>query len=210
MRRAFLLVVLFLLGCVQRDNPYDPANGYRKPIDTTPLIPVPRDSSIRVVAPDLAGRGSAYYGTPDAALAEANPGDTIWIQGGRTYPIRGTLRAGHGGARLLPIVVKSFGGEARFVPRAGVPNCLRIETYGWIKFSGFAFVGTEQVAIIASGTEGDLWFDSCRVDSGGQAFDFRNMVGTLHLTNITMTDNLQSPPFVFINDTLDTAKFVWR
>ena len=208
MRWWALLALCLPLGCAQRDNAFDPANGYRS-IDTTPVVPVP-SGSIRVVLPDSAGRGSQFYGNIQAALADLNPGDTLWVQGGRTYAISGLLRVSHGGVRLLPVVIRAFGGEARILARSSVLNCLRIDQ-GWVKIAGFAFVGAQGPAVIGSGVAGDVWIDSCRADSSGAGFDLRDMRGKLRMRSISMTADTLVPPFVFLNDTgLDTSGLVWR
>lgn len=211
MRRVALAAsILLLWACAQRDNPYDPANvSANRNIDTGIKPPQP-SGLIRVVLPDSAGRSSDYYGNIQAALADLNPGDTLYVQGGRTYAISGLLRISHGGGRLLPVVIRSFGGQARILARSSVPNCLRIDQ-GWVHLTGFAFVGSDGPAIIASGVTGDVQIDSCRADSSGAALDLRDMYGKVSLHDISMTDNTRNPPFTFMNDTaIDTARFRWK
>lgn len=203
--RLFLFAGLW--ACAQRDNPYDPLNATRN--SDTAVAPTP-SSSIRVVLPDSAGRTSSYYGNIQSALADLNPGDTLWVQGARTYAISGLLRISHGGARLLPVVIKSFGGEARILARSSVSNCLRIDQ-GWVRISGFAFVGSVGPGILASGVAGDVAIDSCRIDTCGSGLDLRNIYGALKLHDLGMVGDTLVPPVVFQNDTgLDTARLRWR
>lgn len=210
MRRVALAAFILLLwACAQRDNPFDPSNGGNRGIDTGSKPPQPSDQ-IRVVLPDSAGRSSNYYGNIQAALADLNPGDTLYVQGERTYAISGLLRISHGGARLLPVVIRSFGGVARILARSSVPNCLRIDQ-GWVHIKGFAFVGSQGSAVIASGVLGDVEIDSCRADSSGAGLDLRDMYGKLRLHDISMTGDTLNPPITFKNDTgLDTARLTWK
>ena len=213
MRRVALAFSIVLLwACAQRDNPFDPSNSSGNRVIDTGYKPPQPSGQIRVVLPDSAGRSSDYYGNIQAALADLNPGDTLYVQGGhgRTYAISGLLRISHGGVRLLPVVIRSFGGEARILARSSVPNCLRIDQ-GWVHLSGFAFVGSQGPAIIASGVTGDVQIDSCRADSSGAGMDLRDMYGRLRLRDISMTGDTLNPPFTFLNDTgLDTSRLSWR
>ncbi|HXP90826.1 MAG TPA: hypothetical protein VN931_07865 [Fibrobacteria bacterium] len=205
-----LLLVACLWGCAERDNPYDPANLVSRAVDTAAKLPVPGEG-IRVVLPDSAGRASAYYGNIQSALADLNPGDTLWVQGGITYPTMG-LNLSHGGARLLPVVIRSFGGEARILARSTVPNCLII-SQGWAKITGFAFVGATGPAVRTVGDStitGDVWIDSSRIDSSYTALDLRNLAGTAHLLDLSMTADSLVPPVYFQNvSALDTSQIRW-
>lgn len=202
--KALLFVLLW--ACAERDNPYDTPNGSTRASEST--VPTP-SSSIRVVLPDSAGRTSSYYGNIQAALADLNPGDTLWVQGGRTYAISGLLRVSHGGARLLPVVIRSFGGQVRILARSSVSNCLRIDQ-GWVHITGFAFVGALGPGILANSVTGDIWIDSCRIDTCGSGLNLQNVYGKLRLNDLSMVGDTLSPPVVFTNDTgLDTARLAW-
>lgn len=206
-----VLLVLCFWACAQRDNPYDPANRAATPVDTGPKPPVP-SPTIRVVLQDSSGtRGSAYYGNIQSALADLNPGDTLWVQGNRTYAISGLLRVSHGGARLLPVVIRSFGGEARILARSSVPNCLLIDTGGGaVHITGFAFVGATGPAILANGVAGGIWIDSCRIDTSLSAIEMRNITGAVHVRDVTMTSDSLDPPVSFANvAVLDTVRLKW-
>ncbi len=171
----FLLVLplLALEGCAERDNPYDPANGYlaRAPEDTvrkdtTPPEPRPSRTS-RVVDPDSVCRTCDFYATLETALSEAQPGDTVWIQGGRTYQVQDLLNISKGGTLLRPFVIRSFGGQARFVPaRAGVQNLLRIGQ-AHVHIRGVAIVGAEGDGVLVNNVSGPVRIDSSRIDSCG-------------------------------------------
>jgi hypothetical protein len=206
-----VLLVLCFWACAERDNPYDPVNRAARPMDTGAKPPVP-SASIRVVLPDSSGsRGSAYYGNIQAALADLNPGDTLWVQGNRTYPISGLLRVSHGGARLLPVVIRSYGGIARILARSAVANCLLIDTGGGaVHISGFAFVGATGPAILANGVAGDIWIDSCRIDTSLTAIEMRDITGTVHIHDVTMTADSLVPPVSFTGvSVLDTLRLRW-
>lgn len=209
MRRWGVLLVLCFWACAERDNPYDPANRTARAVDTATKVPVP-SGSIRVVLVDSSGyRGSAYYGNIQSALTDLNPGDTLWVQGNKTYSISGLLRISHGGARLLPVVIRSYGGIARILARSMVSNCLRIDQ-GWVHITGFAFVGADGPGILANNVAGDVWIDSTRIDTCGAGLDLRNMFGGVHLHDLAMTSDAVDPPVLFQNDTgLDTARIRW-
>lgn len=206
------VLVLCFWACAERDNPYDPANrSTGRIVDTGAKPPVPSES-VRVVLLDSSGyRGSAYYGSIGAALADLNPGDTLWVQGNKTYPINDLLRVSHGGARLLPVVIRSFGGVARILARGSVRNCLFIDTGAVdVHISGFAFVGATGPAVIASGGAGGIWIDSCRIDTSYTAIEMRNISGSVHVHDVTMTADSLVPPVSFQNiGLLDTARLHW-
>ena len=206
-----VLLVLCFWACAERDNPYDPANRTLRVLDTGVKPPVP-SPSIRVVLEDSAGyRGSAYYGNIQSALADLNPGDTLWVQGNKTYAISGLLRVSHGGARLLPVVIRSYGGVARILARASVQNCILIDTGGVeVHISGFACVGATGPAIIAANVVGNIWIDSCRIDTNYTAIEMRNVSGAVHIHDVSMTADSLDPPVSFTAiGTLDTARLRW-
>jgi len=212
MKRWGVLLMLCFWACAQRDNPNDPANRENgRIVDTGPKPPVPSEV-VRVVLKDSSGfRGSAYYGTIGAALPDLNPGDTLWVQGNKTYAISELLRVSHGGARLLPVVIRSFGGVARILARGAVTNCLFIDTGGVdVHISGFAFVGATGPAILANGGTGNIWIDSCRIDTSYTAIEMRNLAGSVHIRDVTMTADLLDPPVSLLNiGFLDTARLRW-
>lgn len=170
----FFLAILPLLafgGCAERDNPYDPENGFlaRIPQDTsTDTPPEPRPSkSARIVDPDSVCRTCDFYATLETALSEAQSGDTVWIQGGRTYMVQDLLNISKGGTLLRPFVIRSFGGEARFIPaRAGVQNLLRVGQ-AYVHIRGIAFVGAEGDGVLVNNVTGPVRIDSSRIDSCG-------------------------------------------
>ena len=217
MRGWVVLLVLTFWACAERDNPYDPANRAARNTDTGAKLPSPHPG-VKVVLLDSAGRDNnygrdsnhIYDGTIESALSRLDPGDTLWVQGGRTYPTFG-LSLMFGGARLLPVVIRSFGGEARVLARSRVQNLLTIQTGGVnVHIQGFAFVGAIQPAIIAVDVPGDIWIDSCRVDTSYFAIEMRNVTGTVHIHDVTMTADSLVPPVSFQNiGFLDTARLVW-
>ena len=204
--------MLCFWACAERDNPNDPANRENgRIVDTGAKPPVPSDV-VRVVLRDSSGyRGSAFYGNIGSALGDLNPGDTLWVEGNKTYAISDRLRISHGGARLLPVVIRSFGGIARILARGAVSNCLFIDTGGVeVHISGFAFVGSTGPAIFANGGNGNIWIDSCRIDTSFTAIELRNLTGKLHIHDVTMTADSMAPPFSFQNiGLLDTARLRW-
>lgn len=197
--RRSLLAILPLLalgGCAERDNPFDPANRQGGPIDP-PAIPEPKPTATAlVVDPDSACRGCPFYGNVDAALANSHAGDTVWVQGGRTYEVD-LLNLSKGGTFARPFLFRSFGGEARFVPsRRGVQNLLRI-SQPHVVIKGLAFVGADGDGVIVNNVVGPVTLDSSRIDSCGEsgigaALRAGNGV-RLRLHHLRLTHNATSP-----------------
>lgn len=218
MKGWVVLLVLTFWACAERDNPYDPANRAVRKTDTGAKLPSPHPG-VKVVLPDSASRDNNYGrdtdyvfdGTIQSGLSRLNPGDTLWVQGGRTYAVSNGLDLMFGGARLLPVVIRSFGGEARVLARSRVENLLTIQNGGMdVHLHGFAFVGAIGPAIIAVDVPGDIWIDSCRVDTSLFAIEMRNVSGTVHIHDVAMRGDSLVPPVSFQNiGTLDTARLVW-
>jgi len=172
--RRFLFILPFLVmgGCADRDNPFDPVNrqpGPRQTPDTAKvLVPEPRPGpTSRVVDPDSVCRTCDFYGTLGSALAESQPGDTVWIQGGRTYAVQDLLNVSKGGTFFKPFVIRSFGGEARFIPaRDGIQNLLRV-SQPYVEIRGLAFVGAAGDGVLINNAMGRVTLDSMRIDSCG-------------------------------------------
>ena len=116
MRRLVLGLLVGLCACAERDNPWDPANRSDMAQAALPAQPVPGPSS-EVVLPDSASRDPAnpYFANLQSAMSAVKPGDTLWIQGGRSYVLTTGLEMVLGGAAFHWVVIRSFGGEARIV-----------------------------------------------------------------------------------------------
>lgn len=165
------------------------------------MEPRPGPTSL-VVDPDSACRTcGAFYGTVGTALTQVKPGDTIWIQGGRTYRLQDLLNVSRGGTFIDPIVVRSYGGEARFVPaRGGIQNLLRV-SQPYVHLRGLAFVGAEGDGVLINNSPGPVRLDSVRIDScgiGGSGSALRaGPVGVrLGLSDLTMRHNASRPALV--------------
>ncbi|MCB9496861.1 MAG: hypothetical protein H6686_08270 [Fibrobacteria bacterium] len=210
--------LLSLGACAERDNPFDPINLglVPAPSDTPPRVaPEPRPSATSlVVDPDSACRDCLQYGNVGAALADAHPGDTIWIQGGRTYPVD-LLNVSRGGTFLARLVIQAFGGEARFIPsKAGVQNLLRLDQ-PYVEFRNLAFVGAEGDGILVNNVEGPVVFDSVRIDScgisgRGSALRAGPAGVLLSLRHVRLRHNASYPalwldPGVVIDDSVDVV-----
>jgi len=215
MKGRFVLLVLCFWACAERDNPYDPANRPTgQVVDTGPRLPVP-GPGIKVVLRDSASRANSqlpyhYFANIQSAFDTLDPGDTLWVQGGRTYSTMSlTLR--RGGARLLPVTIRSFGGEARILARSLVPNLLVLEQGAvFVHISGFAFVGATAPAILGVNIPGDIWIDSCRIDTSYTAIEMRNIAGSVRIHDVTMTADSLVPPVSFQGvGLLDTARLRW-
>lgn len=205
MTRAWLPRLLFLAlpllalgGCAERDNPYDPANGFLHVAPAPePLEPRPSSTSL-IVDPDSVCRTCDFYGTLETALAEAQPGDTVWIQGGRTYAVQDLLNVSKGGTLYQPFVIRSFGGEARFVPaRRGIQNLLRV-SQPYVAITGLAIVHAEGDGVLVNNVAGWVRIDSSRIDScgvSGEGVALRaGPAGVrLRLHALTMRGNASSP-----------------
>jgi hypothetical protein len=191
-----ILPLLALGGCAERDNPFDPAN--RQSVGPTPVVvPEPRPTTTAlVVDPDSACRGCPFYGNIDAALANSHAGDTVWIQGGRTYEVD-LMNLSKGGTFARPFLFRSFGGEARFVPsRKGIQNLLRI-SQPYVVIRGLAFVGADGDGVIVNNVVGPVTIDSSRIDSCGEsgmgaALRAGNGV-RLRLHHLRLTHNATTP-----------------
>lgn len=208
-------MALLLVGCVERDNPFDPVNRqvtYRA--KDTFFLPIPRLYNL-VVFPESAGanRSGPYFGNIQAALAQVRAGDTLWIHGGeKFYPVYGGLTMRYGGSDLMPIVVRSFGGAAmiRFDTTVGtkVGNCLGI-TQPYVKIVGFIFMNC-QTGIVASSLNGPITLDSIQIQNSQVALDIQQVKGLVKLHHVTMTSNVAAPPYIFAeNDSIDTLDFKW-
>lgn len=164
------LPLLAIGGCAERDNPFDPVNRVGVVDPPPPVAPEPRPGPTSlVVDPDSVCRTCDFYGTLGSALAQAQPGDTIWIQGGRTYTVQDLLNIAKGGSFLKPLVIRAYGGEARFVPaRDGIQNLLRV-SQPYIELRGLAFVGAAGDGVLVNNVSGPVRLDSVRIDSCGVA-----------------------------------------
>ena len=82
LRTVLVGAALLLVGCVQRDNPFDPVNlpSERKP-DSTAWIPKPDDTTL-VLLPESTSRNSPYIGNIQNAFNTVLGGSTLWIRGG--------------------------------------------------------------------------------------------------------------------------------
>lgn len=165
-----LLPLLAIGGCAERDNPYDPINGFSgtNPPNGDSVVPEPKPSETAIVVdPDSVCRTCDFYATLETALAESQPSDTVWIQGGRTYAVQDLLNISKGGTFLRPFVVRSFGGEARFIPaRDGIQNLLRI-SQPYVEIRGIAIVGAQGDGVLVNNVVGPVRIDSSRIDSCG-------------------------------------------
>lgn len=131
------------------------------------------------------------------------PGDTIWVQGGITYHLQDVLNVSRGGTFVKPIVVRSFGGEARFTPaREGIQNLLGV-SQPYVHLRGLAFVGAagDGVIININNSPGLVRLDSVRIDScgvGGSGSALRaGLAGVrLGLSDLTMRHNASRPALV--------------
>ena len=212
-----VVAALLLVGCAQRDNPYDPVNNplERQPLDTT-WVPKPHNS-VKVVLRDSVTRSgqNGYTGNIQEAFAYARSGDTIWIQGGsRYYPIYATLTIRDGGSERFPLVVHSFGGQVlvRLLPLpdgGDLPTtCLQI-TQPYVKLVGVTFINCE-TAIFAQGRGGPIILDSVQLEKSRIALDFKLWAGRLQLHHVSLTGTVDDPPFYLPKaDSLDTLDFSW-
>lgn len=154
-----------------------------------------------MVDPDSARRNSPFYGTLGTALTQVKPGDTIWVQGGRTYLVQDVLNVSKGGTFLSPVIVRSYGGEARFAPaRSGIFNLMRV-SQPYVHLRGLAFVGAEGDGVLINNSPGPVRLDSVRIDScgiGGSGAALRaGPAGVrLGLSDLTMRHNASSPALV--------------
>lgn len=219
-RRTLLVLPLLAIGgCAERDNPYDPSNGFVGParpiIDTVEPEPRPSKTS-RVVDPDSVCRTCDFYGTLETALAESQPGDTVWIQGGRTYQVQDLLNISKGGTFLRPFVIRSYGGEARFIPaRSGIQNLLRV-SQPYVDIQGIAIVGAEGDGVLINNVVGPVRIDSSRIDSCGISGDgaalragpagVRLSLHDLQLRHNATSPALQLAPGVVIDDSARVAE----
>jgi len=208
-----LLPLLSLGGCAERDNPFDPIN--RQTVPTPPQAPEPRPTTTAlVVDPDSACRGCPFYGNVDAALANSHVGDTIWVQGGRTYAVD-LMNLSKGGTFGSPFHFLSFGGQARFVPsRKGIQNLLRI-SQPYVVIRGMAFVGADGDGVIVNNLSGPVTLDSSRIDSCGESgtgAGLRAGSGVrLRLHHLRLTHNATTPALTLeagatIEDSLDVLE----
>jgi hypothetical protein len=210
-----VVAALLLVGCAQRDNPFDPANHplERQVVDTA-WVPKPHDS-VKVVLRDSATRSekNGYTGNLPEAIKSVVSGDTLWIQGGsKPYLIYGVLVIRDGGSERFPLVVHSFGGQVliRLLPTGGnLPTtCLQI-TQPYVKLVGVTFINC-QTAIFAQGSGGPIILDSVQIQNSLVALDFNFWGGRLQLHHVNLTGTVQDPPFYLPKaDSLDTLDFSW-
>lgn len=171
------------------------------PAPTPPVEPKPGPTSL-VVDPDSACRTCGpFFGTLGSALTQVKPGDTIWVQGGQTYLLQDVLNVSRGGTFVAPVVVRSFGGEARFAPaRGGIQNLLRV-SQPYVYLRGLAFVGAEGDGVLINNSPGPVRLDSVRIDScgiGGSGSALRAGPSGVHLglSDLTMRHNANRPALV--------------
>lgn len=209
------VAALLLVGCAQRDNPYDPANKNdpeRPPPPPVEFHPLPGPDNI-VIWPDSAGsRGNPtqYVGGLQTGFGQARGGDTVWIHG-EEYEIKGQLTLYQYASELMPIVIRSFGGPAiiQYVGTSSLDEvCLPIDQ-GYVKIVGVTFRNCRK-AIFASNFSGWLVLDSVTFDRNYAALDIQQVRGKVSLSNIVLQGNTDSPPYFFAKiDSLDTTAFVW-
>lgn len=216
-RRILVGAALLLVGCVQRDNPFDPVNNplERQTVDTS-WAPVPHDKNL-VLLPESSSRVNtkkySYYSNIQSALSYTDEGDTLWIRGGREYLISGRLVLSRGGSVLNPIVIRSYGGIAtiRNPPDKDgnhITLCLEIEG-SYVKIVGVTVLNCE-TGIFAQSLGGPITLDSVRVENTSIALDLQKMKGKIKLHHIRLVNNVQEPPYLFAGtDSLDTLDFSW-
>lgn len=116
----------------------------------------------------------------------------------------------------MPMVVRSFGGPAliRFdtIPgsKAGtkVETCLGI-SQPFVKIVGLVFMNC-RTGIVARYLQGPITLDSVQIQNSELALDLEGVTGRVKLHHITMTNNVQTPPYLFTkNDSIDTLDFKW-
>lgn len=207
---------LLLVGCAERDNPFDPVNRpLVRQVSDTSWVPVPRLFS-RVLLPESANRvssGYTYYANPHTALSEMVAGDTLWIPGGdRYFAIDRSMTLRARGSERFPVVVRSYGGQATFrlVPRSNAPVsfCLEI-TQPYVRIEGVTFINCE-TSIFAADLDGPLTLDSVKFVNSLIALDLQRVTGRVKLHHVEMTGTVQDPPFLFTKlDSLDTVAFSW-
>lgn len=206
-------VALLLAGCAQRDNPFDPVNLplQRQGTDTA-FVPIPHLFNL-VLLPESSGRNSPYYGNIQSALTDVRAGDTLWIRGGeKYYSTFGTLNLKYGGSDLLPVVIRSFGGQALIradtIHGEKSSSCLWIQQ-PFVKVVGLTFMNCG-TGIFASSLDGPLTLDSVRIEFTEIALDFQRVSGVLKLHHVQLNSNVADPPFLFSRiDILDTLDFSW-
>jgi len=196
MRRLCLGILTVFCGCAERDNPWDPVNRMAESGATQLPVPGP---GVKVVLPDSASRDPAnpYFANIQSALRSVEAGDTLWIQGGKTYSLGTGLELVLGGAAYHWVVVRSFGGEVRLVEaRPGtISSLLTVTGPGYVELRGLAFVQGSGAGFRANGLQGPLRLDSCRFDSNGTyGLETRGLRNSLVLRSLRMKGNVNSPP----------------
>lgn len=199
MRRLVLGLLVGLFGCAERDNPWDPVNRSAVPDSPVrPLLPTPGATS-KVVLPDSASRdpSNPYFANLQTAMSAVEPGDTVWIQGGRSYLLSTGLQMVLGGSANRWVVVRSFAGEARIVDgRPGtISSLLTLTGPGYVELKGLAFVLCSGAGFRANGLQGPLRIDSCRFDSNATyGLETRGLRDALQLRHLRLKGNGFSPP----------------
>lgn len=218
LRRILVGAALLLVGCAERDNPFDPVNRplVRQPVDTS-WAPVPRDRNL-VLLPESSSRLDkerySYYSNIQSALSYTYEGDTLWIRGGREYPISGKLRFSNGGSAGKPIVIRSYGGTATFYnppDKYGqhITQCMEIQG-SFVQIVGLRFLNCE-TGIFAQSLQGPLTLDSVGVENTTIALDLQKIKGRLKLHHIRLLENTEEPPFLLGgSDSLDTLDVSWK
>lgn len=197
MRRLVLGSLIALAGCAERDNPWDPVNRSSL-LPSVLVLPVP-GPGVKVVLPDSASRDpdNPYFANVQSALVLVEAGDTVWIQGGRSYALTSELRMVLGGTKFRPVVIRSFGGEARFVDsgKGAISSLMTLNGPGYVEMKGLAFVRCTGAGFRANGLQGPLRIDSCRFDSNGTyGLETRGLRDALVLRNLRLRGNGQAPP----------------
>jgi hypothetical protein len=201
MRRLVLGLLVGLCACAERDNPWDPANRSDMAQAALPAQPVPGPSS-EVVLPDSASRDPAnpYFANLQSAMSAVKPGDTLWIQGGRSYVLTTGLEMVLGGAAFHWVVIRSFGGEARIVDGdpGSISALLTLTGPGYVELRGLAFVlCSAGDGFRANGLQGPLLLDSCRFDSNGTyGVETRGLQDSLVLRDVSLIGDLAKPPLL--------------
>ncbi|MEN9353087.1 MAG: hypothetical protein RL318_412 [Fibrobacterota bacterium] len=198
MRCLVLGALVVLCGCAERDNPWDPVNRQGQEEIPQAKLPVPGLTS-KVVLPDSSNRDpdNPYFANIQSALRAVEPGDTVWIQGGRDYPLTNGLEMVQGGSAYRWVVLRSFQGEARLVDaRPGTISALLTLTGpGYVQIQGLAFVLCKSAGFRANGLQGPLRIDSCRFDSNGTyGLEMRGLRREIVLRTLQLRGNGFKPP----------------
>jgi hypothetical protein len=166
------------------------------------------------VLPDSASRdpSNPYFANLASAIASLDPGDTLWVQGNRSYVLSDGLQMAFGGMRYNWIVIRSFGGTARLVDgsNGGMSSLMTLTGSGWVELRGLAFVRSHGAGFRANGLQGPLRLDSCRFDSNATyGIETRGLRDTLFLRDLSLSRNGKSPP-ISVETALDSSRVLFE